>query len=174
MNFYDVISNRRSVRSYKSDSISDDILNRIAEAVNCAPSACNLQPWRFEIILNTELRTKITECCACFGNEWMQYDAAPAIVVVIGDKEKCWKRPDEKTPIVEVDAAIAMDHFVLAAAAEELGTCWICAYQMDWLNHILGIEENEYAVALSTLGYPVEHPKKSMRKPLDDVFKIIR
>lgn len=173
MDFYDVIFSRRSIRSYKSLPVPEDSLNRIAKAVNFAPSACNRQPWRFEIYMDKDKCAEISHCCSCFGNEWMKNNPAPAIAVVIGNEESCWKLP-EGTPIADIDAAIAMEHFVLAAAAEKLGTCWICAYQLDWMNHIVGVAENENVVAVSPLGFSDVKPKVLERKNVEEVFKIIK
>lgn len=172
MDFYDVISSRRSIRSFQDTPIPKAALNRIAEAVNLSPSACNRQPWRFEIHMNEEKCAEISHCCSCFGNEWMKKYPAPAIAVVIGNREKCWKRPEE-TPIVDIDAAIAMEHFVLAATAEWLGTCWICAYQLDWMDHIVEVSPDENVVAVTPLGYAAQEPFKLIRKPIEEVFRIV-
>jgi len=50
MEFYDVTKRRKSVRKYKPDPIPDEVLNRILEAGRIAPSAKNIQPWRFIIV----------------------------------------------------------------------------------------------------------------------------
>lgn len=167
MEFYDVVKNRKSIRAYKNEPIAKDALKRIGEAVNLAPSACNIQPWCFRIILNREIRDGI---CSCYKNEWLKQ--APAIVVAIGNREAAWKRL-EGASIIDVDIGIAMEHLVLAATAEGLGTCWVCAYDVSRMNSILGILPPWEVIAISPLGKAAENPEPRKRKPISDVFRIV-
>ncbi|MFA6566786.1 MAG: nitroreductase family protein [Victivallales bacterium] len=167
MDFYDVVKNRRSIRSFKNEPIDKDALKRIGEAVNLAPSACNIQPWCFRIILNSEIRDGI---CSCYKNEWLKH--APAIVVAMGNRNTAWKRL-EGSSIIDVDIGIAMEHLVLAATAEGLGTCWVCAYEVGRMNAVLGILPPWEVIAISPLGKAAENPEPRKRKPLPDVFRIV-
>ena len=149
MEFYDTIRTRRSCRGYFPDKpVPGEALARISEAINMAPSACNKQPVKFLFVRNAELRAKI---CGIYRPDWLK--DAPVIVVALGCDEKAWHRP-EGDSIVPVDAAIAMEHFVLAAAAEGLGSCWICAFRRDEMDRVLGLEGTSWrSVAISPLGY---------------------
>ena len=167
MEFYDVVKSRKSIRAYKDEPIDPDALRRIGEAVNLAPSACNIQPWCFRIILNREVRNSIS---SCYKNEWLK--KAPAIVVALGNKDAAWKRLDGAS-IINVDIGIAMEHLVLAAAAEGLGTCWICAYDVGRMNSVLGILPPWEVIAISPLGKAAENPEPRKRKPISEVFRII-
>lgn len=167
MDFYDVVKNRRSIRGYKNNPVPDEALERIAEAVRLAPSACNMQPWSFRIVLNDVMRSKI---CACYSAEWLT--KAPAIAVVLGNSDSCWKRL-EGEPIIAMDIGIVMEHFVLAAAAEGLGTCWICAYEVAKMNKALGIIAPWSVYAISPLGYAAVAPRELNRKPTEELFKVI-
>jgi nitroreductase len=167
MEFYDVVKNRKSIRAYKDEPIDNDVLKRIGEALNLAPSACNIQPWCFRIILNREVRESI---CSCYKNDWLK--KAPAIVVALGNRETAWKRLDGSS-IVNVDIGIAMEHLVLAAAAEGLGTCWICAYDVGRMNSVLGILPPWEVLAISPIGKAAENPEPRKRKPISDVFRIV-
>jgi len=62
---------------------------------------------------------------------------------------------------------------VLAAAAEGLGTCWICAYKQEEMNKAMNIITPWSALATSPLGFPNESPEPKKRKPLDEIFKVI-
>ncbi|OGV43980.1 MAG: hypothetical protein A2X48_05835 [Lentisphaerae bacterium GWF2_49_21] len=167
MEFYDVVKKRKSIRAYKSDPVDKDALRRIGEAVNLAPSACNIQPWCFRIILNSEIRSSIG---TCYKNEWIKQ--APVIVVALGNRDVAWKRL-EGGSIIDIDIGIAMEHLVLAAAAEGLGTCWICAYDVKRMNAVLGILPPWDVLAISPLGKPAEDPEARKRKPVTEVFRII-
>jgi nitroreductase len=167
MDFYDVINQRRSIRGYKADPIPEASIQRIAEAVSIAPSACNLQPWSFRIVTNPKLRAEI---CKCYAAEWLS--EAPAIAVALGNIDECWKRLDGK-PIIDIDLGIVMEHLVLAATAEGLGTCWVCAYDSKKMDRVLNILAPWSVYAISPLGYPNAEPRELTRKPLEDVFRVL-
>ncbi|MDD5698850.1 MAG: nitroreductase family protein [Victivallaceae bacterium] len=167
MDFYEVIRKRRSIRSYKSDPIPEAALQRIAEAVHLAPSACNFQPWKIKIVTDPGLRAQIS---ANYTRDWLIQ--APAIAVIIGNSKQCWKRFDG-TPSVNIDIGIAMEHLILAATAEGLATCWIGAYDMAKMNAVLGVVPPWNVLALSPLGYADQEPTNVPRKPINKIFEIV-
>ncbi|MBE6367609.1 MAG: nitroreductase [Lentisphaerae bacterium] len=169
MDFYEVLKNRRSIRGFDSQrEIPEAALQRIMQAVQCAPSACNRQPWRFEIVFNEQLRRKIGEC---YPKTWLL--EAPAIVVGMADYSTCWNRL-EGTPAAEIDMGIAMEHLVLAAAAEGLGTCWICAFEKARLNAVMNVEKPWSVEAITPLGYANSEPRNLSYKSLDEIFKVVK
>ena len=167
MDFYDVIKKRRSIRSYKSDPVPQEALQRIAEAVYFAPSACNMKPWKIKLVTNPELRAKIA---ANYTQPWLA--EAPAIAVIMGNNKQCWQR-FEGDPIVQVDVGIAMEHLVLAATAEGLATCWICAYEIEKMNATLDVKDPWNVLAISPLGYSDATPKDVPHKEINKIFEII-
>ena len=169
MDFYDVLRARRSIRGFDADRpVPEDSLQRIMRAVQCAPSACNRQPWRFVVVFDRALREAIGQC---YAKPWLL--EAPAIVVAIGNRESCWHRL-EGTPAVEIDLGIAMEHLVLAAAAEGLGTCWICAFAKAELNKVMQVAAPESVEAISPLGYAAAPPREQNYKDLDAIFQVVR
>ena len=164
---YAVMRSRRSVRAYVDKPISEEALSRLGEAVNLAPTACNRQPFTFRVVLNAEIRDRIA---GVYTQPWLRQ--APAIVLAIGNRDQAWKRP-EGDSIVAVDAAIAMEHLVLAAAAEGLGTCWICAYNMARMNHAAGILPPWEVIAISPLGHPDDRRPQPPRKPVSEIFQVV-
>ncbi len=166
MDFYEVIKKRRSVRKYKPDPIPDDVLKRILEAGRIAPSAKNIQPWKFVVIKNPENKKRIAE--ACRGQHWV----ADADVIVCGCalEKIAWGRMGGYMSSFAVDLAIAMDHIILAAANEGLGTCWIGAFEEKKVKELLNIPEDVRVVALTPIGYPAEEPKDRGRKDFKEIF----
>lgn len=167
MEFYDVIRLRRSIRSYKSVPVPDDVLERIGEAVNFAPTACNRQPFRLLLLKNEAKRRDV---CKHYKAPWLA--EAPVVAVMIGNEPEAWRRL-EGDSIVDVDAAIAMEHFVLAATEEGLGTCWVCAFNRAGVDAALELPEGQRSIALSPLGYANAQPGPFMRKPLNQVFEVV-
>lgn len=166
MEFYDVIKKRRSVRKYRKDKIPEDVLKRILEAGRIAPSAKNIQPWKFIVIKDEEIKKKVAE--ACKKQLWM----ADADVIVCGCaiEEIAYGKMGGYMSSYPVDLAIAMDHIILAATNEGLGTCWIGAFDEKEVKKVLNIPEDIRVVALTPIGYPAEEPKDRGRKTFEEVF----
>jgi len=68
-----------------------------------------------------------------------------------------------------VDVAISMEHIVLAATEEGLGTCWICAFDPASVRKTLGLPAEMEPVAMTPLGYPATDPLPRKRKSLDEI-----
>ena len=175
MNVLDAIRVRRSVRSYATKPIPPDVMERMRQALRLAPSACNIQPWRFILVTDASLRREVAQ--AAKGQMWMA--DAPVIVVGCGLPEDAYKRMGGHGNSVEVDVAIALDHLTLAAVAEGLGTCWIGAFDEGKVKGLLGIPEQVKVVAMTPLGYPSSpdliHPmEEGRRKGEAEVFSLNR
>lgn len=172
MNYFELINARESVRDYNPDKkFEKSILLKIADAGRIAPSAANRQPWKFLIISSDYMLQKIRQC---YHRQW--YKNAPHILVVVGDKTKSWVRQDDNYNFIETDLAIAMDHMILAAENEGIGTCWISAFDNKILREALELADNEVVYSITPLGYPNEgfHKKREkIRKPIDEVVKFI-
>jgi nitroreductase len=70
-----------------------------------------------------------------------------------------------------VDFGICFEHLILAAAAENLATCWIGWFNEDEIKKILEIPEKYRVIGLTPLGYPIESKGEVIdRKPLDEVI----
>jgi nitroreductase len=165
MEFHAVVSTRRSVRAYRSDPVEQDKLLRILNAARLAPSAANRQPLHVYVIRDEATRQALA---AAYSQEW--FVQAPVIVCVCSRPGEAWRRSDGKS-YADVDAAIAMDHLILAAAAEGLGTCWIGAFKPDEVRRVLGVSDDLEPVAMTPLGYPAEQPGLRPRKELDEMVE---
>ena len=167
MEFYEVIRTRRSIRSYKSDPISEDVLDRVLEAVRIAPSGSNRQPWKFIIVSNQGLREKLVDAC---GNQRF-IGEAPVVVVACGYDVKYNRGGYMGEMTFLVDVSIAFTHLILAARAEGLGTCWIGAFSNDKVKKLLDVPVDYDVVAVTPLGYPKNEKFKdtNRRKQLTDI-----
>lgn len=165
MDFYEVIKKRKSVRKYKSDPIPDDVLNRILEAGRIAPSAKNIQPWHFIVVKDPEVKKKVAE--ASRDQLWM----ADADIILIGCilEKIAWGRMGGYMSSGPVDLAIAMDHMILAAAVEGLGSCWIGAFDEKKVKEILQVPGDVKVIALTPIGYLAQKPQERGRKNLKEI-----
>jgi len=165
MDFYEVIEQRRSVRSYRKDGVEEDKLERVLNAARLAPSAANRQPVHFYVIRSEGLKAKMLEV---YGQQW--FVDAPVVVCACARSSEAWTRGDGKS-YGDVDVTIAMDHLILAATAEGLGTCWIGAFKPDKLRALLNLPKDLEPVAMTPLGYPAAASNPTKRKSLDELVE---
>lgn len=148
MDFFEVIQKRYSVRSYQPDMVEPEKLEQILNAARLAPTACNLQAFKV-IVIKTEGRQE--ELKKVYNKDW--FSEAPYVLCVCTIPDKCWTRRDQK-PYADVDAAIVMDHMILAATALGLGTCWIGAFDPQAARELLALDDTLEPVVFTPLGYP--------------------
>ena len=163
MEFTELIQKRYSVRAYKSDPVQKDKLDHILQAARMAPTAANRQPFRL-IVTRTEGKT--SDLRRVYDRDW--FVQAPLIICACAYPDKGWVRYDGKS-YVDVDVAIAMDHLILAAADQGLGTCWIASFNVDAAREVFGLPEELDPVILSPLGYPNDQPSPKERKVISDL-----
>lgn len=167
MEFYDTVRNRRSIRGYKKRAVPSESLARIKEAVQLAPTACNLQPFKFLLAESKGIREQI---CQFYPQPWLA--EAPVIVVALGNRSEAWKRLNGSSAHV-IDVSIAMEHFVLASSAEGLATCWICAFDQEAMHSALELSADWDVVAITPLGYADAEPRPLSRKSLEKLFSTV-
>ena len=165
MDFYEVIQRRLSVRAYKPDPVPEPALNRILEAGRLAPSAKNYQPWKFIVVKDEKIRQELVP--ACRNQRFIA--EAPIVICACAILDQAWKGMGGYWSSAEVDVAIALEHIILAAAAEGLGTCWIGAFIEAEVKRVLQIPEGVKPVALTPLGYPAQESQPRPRRPIEEI-----
>jgi nitroreductase len=168
MDFSDLIGSRYSVRAYRPDPVPDDILTQVLEAARLAPTAANRQPFRLIVIHTTGRREELRRI---YHREW--FSNAPLVISICTVPGEAWVRRDGVN-YAFVDAAIVMDHLVLAATDAGLGTCWVAAFDPAAAREILGLPAGVEPVAFTPLGYPADVPGVKERKPLADLVRYER
>jgi len=165
MSILKVIKERRSVRRYRSDPIPDEVLLRVLDAARFSPSGKNLQPWKFIIVRNETLKRRLAE--ASLRQSFIA--EAPVVVVACGFPDRCYSRLGNYMKSWPVDVAIAVEHLMLQAQEEGLGTCWVGAFEEGEVKSILNIPDGVKVLALTPLGYPDENPVPRGRKSLEEI-----
>jgi nitroreductase len=145
---YEAIINRKSVRAFQDREVSEDSISRLLEAARLAPSASNRQEWRFIVVRNPATRKQLSK--AAMGQKFV----GEASVVLV-----CCAETDSHVMTCgqlcyPIDVAIAIDHITLCAAADELGTCWIGAFDEGEVKKIIDIPPHIQVVGLLPVGYP--------------------
>ncbi|MBD3346006.1 MAG: nitroreductase [Chitinivibrionales bacterium] len=163
MTFLELVKSRYSVRGYENRPVEEEKVLKVLNAGRLAPSACNNQPWHFVVIENENKKKELQKV---YDREW--FYTAPVIIAVCCDMNAAWKRMDGVT-YGFVDAAIAMDHMILAATEEGLGTCWIGAFDSQAARKVLELPGGIEPVVFTPLGYPEKGHNSRPRKDLKDV-----
>lgn len=168
MEFSELIRERYSVRAYKPDPIEDEKLERVLEAARLAPTAANRQPFQL-IVIHTQGREQ--ELSNIYGKVW--FVEPPLVICACGLPDRGWTRRDGKS-YVDVDVAIVMDHLILAAANEGLGTCWVGAFDLDAAREVLDLPDSVEPIAFTPLGYPADEAGSKRRRSLDELVRYER
>ncbi len=139
---------RRSIRAYKQEQVSAEVVQALLEAAMAAPSANDLRPWEF-VVVRDEIKRK--ELAAI--QPWSGMCANASVVfVVIGN-------PATSDHWVE-DCSAATENLLLAIAALDLGAVWVAVYprleREKRVRAILNIPEHLRVLCLVPVGYPNE------------------
>ena len=164
MDVYEAAKTRRSIRKYKENPLAWDDVAKVLDSGKYAPSAGNLQNFKFIVVLDQEKREKISE--ACLQQYWMI--KAPVHIVICSEPEKAerfYGVRGERLYSIQ-NCAAAAENMVLAAHSLGLGTCWVGAFDEDMVKRILGIPAEARPQIILTLGYPDEEPEEPIRHPL--------
>jgi nitroreductase len=164
---FQAITGRRSVRTFKSDPIPEDVINRLLEAAQWAPSAGNMQARDFIVVKDSDVKLRLAEA------SWGQYfiAEAPVVIIVCANLERSAQRYGErgKSLYAILDAAAAVENLLLAAYALGLGTCWIGAFDDDRVKRTLSVPDHVKPIAIIPVGYPRRQPKPTPRIPIDRI-----
>ncbi len=195
MDVFDAITKRRSIRNYKPDEIPDNILERLLNALRLAPSGGNRQPYKFVVVKDSETKGEIAAACRWNPGRPKGQDfiaEAPVVIIACGSEKKAVARyyKDEKVylafgrdvpaeidrspggyhSLMDIDLAIAMDHFTLVAAEEGLGTCWIAALDEQEIKKLLSVPEDMRVLVVMPVGYTDSWPEPRPRKALEEII----
>lgn len=163
--FMALAAERYSVRKFSDRPVEPEAIDRILEAGNLAPTACNLQPQRILVISDAEGLAKLKRCTGSHFN-------ATAALLICSDEGACWKRPYDGRSSGAIDASIVTTHMMLAAHALGIGTTWVMHFDPEAVRTEYAVPEGLDPVALLVMGYPAAdakpYPGHFARKPLDD------
>lgn len=167
-----IFKDRFSCREFLQKDVPEEYIKVILEAGIWAPSAGNLQPWRFFVIKDRQLKEKLVE--VAYGQEFIAQ--APFVLVVIALPDVSAQRYGQrgKNLYCIQDTAAAIENMLLQGTILGLGSCWVGAFSEEKAKSVLDLKENEIPVAILPFGYHKVFPEQDRwRKPLDIVVKFI-
>lgn len=192
------IKNRRSIRRFKSDQISDDQIKILLESARLAPSGTNSQPWRFVVIKNKKTLRDLQQA----AHNQRHVGTAPLVIVCCADINAFYEFPERVDELIESGAlpeksrsffvpslkknlsstsksnmliaaagntAIALTNMMIQATEIGLGTCWVRWFDDKKVKEILNVPQNVEIMALLPVGIPDEKPTPRPRMPIEDL-----
>lgn len=184
--FWQVVKNRRSVRSFKPDPIPEEDLRRILDAARLAPTSGNQQPWKFLVVKDPAKIAALKAACverslrraapdkklseeqrkereAAIAKRVGEYLSAPLYIVVLTDNRSQYPTYNHW------DGPLAAGYLMLAARALGYGTVFITdAIPDDITKKVLAIPDRYTRVCITPLGIPTEWPVTPPKRPLED------
>lgn len=167
MDFSEVIATRRSVRHYDSKrDVSDADVRTLLQAAIAAPSAGNIQPWRFTVVKSEEAREKLA---TALRQRWAT-TAPVTIVVSVDPRPGASRYGDRGEQLYAIqDTAAAVEHILLTAVDLGLASCWIGAFDEGAVKAALALPPALVPVAILPIGYSAESSARPARRPLAEV-----
>jgi len=164
------IETRHSIRKYKADEVTDDLIQEILEAGRLAPTGRNTQPQKFYIIKSEEDKQKLKE------NNIFKQDfvyQSPVIIICCADLNFY---NESYGPMSQADAnfkasrdmGIVSAFMILQATELGLGSCYIGSMEKEKIKIVLNIPQDYVVPYVITVGYPDEEPQERIRKNLED------
>jgi coenzyme F420-0:L-glutamate ligase / coenzyme F420-1:gamma-L-glutamate ligase len=187
-----LMRSRRSIRRYLPNAVGRDVLDRLFLSAAAAPSAHNRQPWRYLVIEDADAKAALARAmgerlAADRARDGDPQDAiardvarsraritgAPVVILVCLTLEETDVYPDEARARAEFlmavqSTAMATQNFLLAAHAEGLAACWMCAplFCTEVVRASLDLPPTWQPQGLITLGPPADAGRDRPRKPL--------
>ncbi len=185
IDLHDFLRTRRSIRRFKPDPVPASAIERILETAAYAPSAHNLQPWRFAVVTTTGAKDRLgqaltikmhadmtiagapeAEIEARVARSLRRLAEAPVVILLCRDVTAIRKEEQEEETMAIQSVAACGLQLLLAAHAEGLGGNWICwpLYAQEAARQALELPVTWEPQAMFFLGVPDEQPELPMRK----------
>ena len=162
---------RRSIRAYRKEQITQEELDAVLDAATYAPSGMGRQSAKIVAVQDTETVALLSKLNAeVMGADSDPFYGAPTVLIVFGDKN---------VGTYLEDGALVMGNLLLAAYAVGLGSCWIHrareVFEMPEGKALMekwGIPDRYVGIGHCILGYPDgELPEAKTRKD-DYILKV--
>lgn len=172
----DCILGRRSIRKFKADPVSHELIAELVETASYSPSWKHTQITRY-IAVEGALKEKIArECSSLYPPNGDIISAAPVLMAVTIIKNRSGYERDGSfsTPRGDgwqmYDAGIASQSLCLAAYEKGLGSVILGLFDQSAAESLLQLPEDRELVAFIPIGYPDETPVAPRRKPVEELL----
>jgi len=168
MDLLRIIKERRSIRAFHSEKeIPAAELEQLLEAAIWAPSAGNVQPWKFYVISDQRLKQALVR--AAYGQSFIaEAPVVLAVCVELNEASMSYGTRGATLYCIQ-DTAAAIQNILLLAHALGLGSCWVGAFEEADAASALGCPRGQRPIAIIPIGYPAEQASAPRRKALKHV-----
>lgn len=181
MELKDCVKGRRSIRKYKNEAVSDELLEKIVQVATLSQSWKNSQTTRYIAVSNPEVKTALAEKCV-MGFDFNKKTVlnAPTLILVTTVSPRSGFERDgspstsKGTHWESFDAGIATQTLCLAAHEEGLGTVVLGVYDEKKVIEVAGIPEGQKVSALVAIGYADEAPAMPKRKDASEILSFMK
>ncbi len=160
MEFKELLQARHSVRKFRGEQVSEELIEKIFEAVRTSPSAGNFQAYEIYVV-SGEARMRAL-AAATFNHDWIAQ--VPMALVVCTHAARC--EYDGKEHWALQDASIAATLAHLAIVDLGLATCWVGAFLPSKVAAVIDAAEAHVPLAVLPVGYADEVPQQTARRAL--------
>lgn len=197
--FLALMSRRRTVRDFSPEPVPFELVERAIETAGTAPSGANMQPWRFVVVRDPEVKRRIREAAeeeeranysgrmprrwlrrlAPLGTDWRKpfLEVAPYLVVVFRVDYLIDTETGETEPTYYSQESVGIATGLLIAALHNAGLATLThtPSPMRFLSEILGRPRSEKPYVLIPVGYPAAgaHVPDIGRKPLEEIVQVV-
>ena len=165
METLDAIYKRRTIRKFSSSPVEFDKVLKILEAGTQAPSAGNLQNWRFILVTDPGIKAQLPKYCL-----EQHYTNAPVVIIVCANVQPVEQhygiRGSRLYSVQNIAACI--QNMLLAATDLGLGSCWVGAFDEEKIQSMFAITHNARPQAILAFGYSDDHPRPKHVRELQD------
>lgn len=168
----EVIKARTSIRAFTGEKLSEEQIHTLLDAAMAAPTASNVQPWRFVVITDEAVKAGLYEG----ERHKSMVTTAGAVIIVCGETTRL-RKPHDAAPDAEPevvpnnywyeDCSAATENLLLAATALDLGAVWLSCYpnekSVERIKTYLGLPETVCPLAIVPVGVPAENPEPKVK-----------
>jgi nitroreductase len=157
-----------SMRKFQNKAVDRQLIEQCVEAARIAPSAENVQPWRFAIVDDPATKAKLaTQAFSGVYRATRWAAKAPVLVVIFAELDILANRLGKQMTGINyylIDVGIAGEHFVLQAQELGLGSCWIGWFNAKGAKKALKAPRSYRAVEMLALGHPDENYQRTRKR----------
>ena len=151
MEVQEAVKASRSVSKFKPTPIGDDVVQSLVGAARMAPSADNLQPWKFVAVSDEDLKRKLSGACT----NGKRLPEAPFVLVACARLDEAEATIGGYMNSYPVDVGMAISYLTLTAQGQGLGTNWVFSFNEEKVRELLRIPADQAkVVAMTPLGIP--------------------
>jgi nitroreductase len=167
MDYFEAVKTRRSIRAFQKKPVEEEMIRRIIEVINLAPSAGDLQAYEVIVVKDPMLKGKLAK--AALDQSFVS--EAPVCFVFVAYPQRSSKKYGRRGSELYCvqDATIAATYAMLAATVLGLSSTWVGTFDEEAAARAVGAAGGKRPVAILPVGYAAESPENTPRRPVSEI-----